>query len=148
MKNPFLLLEIKNKKGELHFRRYGIKTPWFGIFIHKIYKADNEAHRHNHPWNHIIFPLGGEYIEERQSPLNDQVDYLYRMFSWQPRWNWRQAHWYHRIYEIMKGPVTSLCIVGRTKYLPNGVEDWGYDVDGKHVNFVEYRKMKKEGKFE
>lgn len=46
----FLIKEIKSKTGDLHFRRWRIiETPWFSIYVHGIYKADEEAHLHDHP---------------------------------------------------------------------------------------------------
>lgn len=140
MKNPFLLKEIRSKEGELHFKRYGIKTPWFGIYLHFIYKPDEDKHRHNHPWDHIIFPLKGCYIEERE--WNGKVGYLARKFYPWPRWNWRKHNWYHKIHSIIKGPCISLCITGPKKY------DWGFNVDGVCVDEPTYRKNKRAGLYD
>jgi len=56
--------EIISKDGVLHFRRWKIiLTPWFAIYIHAIYKADEDKHLHNHPWNFWSFVLKGSYTE-------------------------------------------------------------------------------------
>ena len=50
----FLVKEIKSKAGEVYFRRWRIiSTPLIKIYFHGIYKADEDAHLHNHPWNFI-----------------------------------------------------------------------------------------------
>ena len=38
-----LIKEIKSKSGEVHFRRWEIlKTRWGSIWLHAIYKADQD----------------------------------------------------------------------------------------------------------
>lgn len=54
--------------GELYLRRYFlIKTKWFGLFIHRIYKADDNRFPHDHPFNFWSFVLRGWYLERRYS---------------------------------------------------------------------------------
>ncbi len=41
----FLVKEIKSKAGELHFRRWRLlQLPFFAIYIHGIYKSDEDLH--------------------------------------------------------------------------------------------------------
>lgn len=50
--------------NELYLRRYFIiKTPWFGLFLHRIYKPDTNRCPHDHPFSFWSFVLKGWYIE-------------------------------------------------------------------------------------
>lgn len=38
--------------GNTYLRRWRIiQTPWFGVFLHRIYLNDNDREVHDHPWN-------------------------------------------------------------------------------------------------
>lgn len=77
----FLAKEIKSKTGELHFRRYRLFwTPWFALYIHRIYKADEDPYPHSHPWNFISLILNGGYIEELWRQELDQSSIVDRWF--------------------------------------------------------------------
>lgn len=144
MRNPFLLLEIKNKKGELHFRRYGIKTPWFGIFLHFIYKADEEKHLHDHPWNYVSLCLYGHFTEEYNNPkFNVQpcVPVIYQDCR-AGKIIIREAKRFHKIHKLYSKVVCTLFLTGSEK------RNWGYWLDDNTwVDHETYRKMKREGKF-
>lgn len=125
--------EIKSKKGELHFRRFTILgTKWFSINIHRIYKADEDKHLHNHPWNFTSILLAGGYYERTPDKLRLKLSGAINRYD---------RNKYHKIDTIYVGPVTTLCFMGpRTKE----ADDWGYLVDGEFVHHKEYRKRKRE----
>lgn len=124
-----LVKEIKSKEGVLHFQRWRImETPLFNIYVHKIHKADEDRHLHNHPWNFAVLCIGGSYIEEANT----------KGFVFVKPWNFRyRGHRaYHKILKIVKGPVITLVLtVGRKKL-------WGYNVDGVFVDHETYRNQK------
>ncbi len=60
----FMVKEIVSKKGVVHFRRFRIiETPWFNLYLHKIYESDNEKHLHDHPFSFTSLVLKGSYKE-------------------------------------------------------------------------------------
>ena len=64
IRNIFLNKEIISKEGVLHFRRWTIfSCYYFSIYIHQIFKADEDLHLHNHPWNYCSIILYGSYVE-------------------------------------------------------------------------------------
>lgn len=130
-----LIKEIKSKKGELHFQRYLLlKTPWFEVYIHKIYKKDEDDHLHDHPWNIFTMILWGSYMEEVLSKNKQTTFYRLRTFG---NCGYRSIKRFHKIQEVVKGPVTTLAIVGRRKHDP-----WGYWTENGWVDHVTYRKNK------
>ena len=145
----FLVKEIKSKDGVLHFRRYRLLwTPWFAIYIHRIYKSDDDLHPHSHPWNFISLILSGAYCEELYKQELDQVSIVERWF-WTTKYNVflplsigkRNRHQFHRITTLI-GPVTSLVLTyGKCS-------GWGYKVGGQYVDFKKYRENKKDGLYE
>jgi hypothetical protein len=133
----FLVKEIVSKKGELHFQRWRIiSCKWLAIYIHKIYKEDNDKHLHNHPWNYWNMILSGGYGEA--SMLYNQVVY-HNMLPFSS--SIRKHDRYHKISTIFK-PTTTLFITSGRKY------DWGYDVDGEFIDHDTYRKNKNLGLYD
>jgi hypothetical protein len=127
-----LIKEIKSKSGELHFRRWELlKTPWFSIWLHGIYAADTDKHLHNHPWDFCSLILKGSYIEETLDGNN-------KMFP--GKISKRNGSNYHKIKQLLTPTVYTLFFVTPIK------RDWGYNVDGKHIQHEEYRKLKNSGK--
>ena len=140
-----LIKEIKSKEGVLHFQRWNIlSTPWFSIYFHKIYKADEDKHLHDHPWNYTSICLKGEFTEEREFQTNlknlgileEHIPYsvveTFRVVR-------RKAESFHKIKKLLTPEVWTLFFVGKRR------REWGYDVDGKWIDNVTYRKMKNEG---
>lgn len=126
-----LIKEIKSKEGELHFRRWRIiETPWFNVYVHRIYLADEDDHCHNHPFDFNSFILSGAYWELLTQPKRKMISGWY-----QNRYVFRKKCDYHKITDI-DGPVTTLVITGPRS------PSWGYLVEGTHVDHVEYRKSK------
>ena len=135
MKNPFLLKEIISKEGIVHFKRYGIQTPWFGIYLHFIYKADEDKHLHDHPWNYTSIVLKGSFVEQRPSgSLLFNVKRLYPGDVVR-----RKAGEFHKIYALMTPAVYTLFLTGPR------IREWGYNVNDTWVDNVNYRKNKNQG---
>lgn len=126
-----LIKEIKSKSGEIHFRRWRILSlPLFSIYIHGIYKADEDKHLHNHPWKIWTMILWGGYFEK-----------LYRAghrLRKPGHMSYAKLSNFHKISEMYKSPTYTLAIVGRRTNT-----DWGYMVDDKFVDHKTYRNNKR-----
>lgn len=121
---------IKSRSGLIHFKRFAIiQTPWFSLYIHRIYEADRDPHLHSHPWPFWTMILSGSYWERTE-----------RGNTLRTAWNTKTGgyDYFHKIDKIVDGPVTSIMIVGRRR------EDWYYKVDGQLVRFDQYRNDKRQ----
>jgi hypothetical protein len=127
-----LIKEIKSKSGELHFRRWKIITiPWIcSIYIHGIYKADEDLHLHNHSWKIWTMILSGGYIEELQGGK-----VRIRKSGHMAKANLSD---FHKIKEMIKTPTYTLAVVGM-----RAVEEWGYMTENGFVDHITFRNNKR-----
>lgn len=124
-----LIKEIKSKDGVLHFRRWAIlQTKFLSIYIHGIYKEDNDKHLHNHPWNILTIILKGSYIEQL---LDTEVKRKFLHVGFRNRYQ------YHKIKELLSDKVFTLAFVFGKRN-----NKWGYAVDDNHIIHTVYRKNK------
>ena len=124
--------EIISKDGVLHFRRWQvIKTRWFAIYIHGIYKADEDLHLHNHPWKFVSLILKGSYIERLPGHVIN------------PRlagtWVYRDTTRFHQIDSLLSPKVYTFNIMWGFK------DTWGYMVRDTFIDHKEYRERKNNG---
>lgn len=132
-----LIREIKSKTGELHFRRWRIlATPWFSIFVHGIYKHDEDQHMHDHPWNFYSLILKGAYSEKFKSKDGSKQEDSVRVAL---TGAYRKAEDYHKITHLHSKAVYTLVFAGKRR------REWGYDVNGKWMENGEYRTRKNAG---
>ena len=80
--------KIYRRPTELYLHRfYLVRTPWFGVYIHKILLSDYPV-PHDHPWDFITCPLTIGYIEHDEhgnSTLKKPFRFAYRKaerFHW------------------------------------------------------------------
>ncbi len=132
-----LVKEIKSKSGELHFKRWEIlSTKWFNIYIHAIYKADEEEHLHDHPWDYTSIVLHGTFVEKQRANLIGEIAaYTYNHLHFGSIIK-RKATTFHKILKLESDVIYTLFITS-PKY-----RVWGYDVDNNWVDFETYRKNK------
>ena len=124
-----LVKEIKSKQGVLHFRRYAIlESKYLNLYIHYIHKEDLDQHLHNHPWNIFTVVLDGSYVELLENGVENNRKYL--------NFGYHNRKAYHKILKLNTRYVKTLAIAFGKK------SDWGYSVDGKHIDHVEYRSNK------
>lgn len=129
-----LVKEIKSKDGSVHFRRWQLlKTPWFVINIHGIYKADEDKHLHNHPFDFFNIVLKGAYIEEmRYGKMNFRFPLDFKK---------SKGEVYHKIQSLINCKV-----VYTFNVMWNFKSTWGYDVNYSHVDHETYRQLKRDKK--
>ncbi len=121
--------------GELYLTRYHlIRTPWFRVFLHRIYRADKDRDPHNHPWPRAFaLVLRGGYMERIT-----ELDGLVRVTrgrvhnAGQLSTEAFKPNRYHRIIDVAPNTWT-LFFAGRRKNTEHGVSGWGFLVDTEHV---------------
>ena len=84
--------------GPLMYRYYLIDFVWFGLYVHKFLRSDNDRHVHDHPWSFITFTLGAywEHLPDGTVHRRSRFSLLFRPAEWQ--------HWV----EIRGGPVWTI----------------------------------------
>lgn len=106
-----------------------IATPMFGIYLHRIHRADHERDGHDHPWWFASLVLCGSYEEQiwpdKTSPRWERRN--------RKRWSvattpLRQAH---RI-DSIDGTLWTLCLVGPRRH------SWGFYPGNKFVPWADY----------
>ena len=119
--------QIKSRSGELHFRRWLIlKLPWFSIFLHKIYKSDQDNDQHDHPWDFLSIILCGGYVEKHGKKYTAALPFSILR---------RAAEYHHKIRLI--APTISLVFARPRRRV------WGYNTKGGWISHKDYRKKKR-----
>ncbi len=94
--------------GEEFTRFTLLRTPWFRIYLHKLYAPNPHPHTHDHPWGFVALLLRGGYWE-----------YADGRWEWRRPWSVlrRPAEYRHNV--VTRGVSWSVIITGR-KY-----REWG-----------------------
>jgi hypothetical protein len=123
-----LISEIRSKAGVLHFRRYALfQCVLFNIYIHRIFKDDQDTDPHDHPWNFWSIILWGSVIEDT---LNKPATGVKSVGSCR----FVSTKDFHKNRIIT--PVTTFVITGKR------TREWGYMTDNGWVDHKTYRKLK------
>ena len=126
-----LTKEIRSKEGVLHFKRWSIiSCKWFNVYLHAIHKHDEDTHLHNHPWNFFVICLFGSYLERLEQSVKVVGTGTMR---------YRNHSKFHKIDTLYTDAVYTLVITGKKQPV-----EWGYLVDGKNIDHVTYRQLKRE----
>lgn len=100
-----------------------LQTPWFGIYIHKIYLHDSDVHLHDHPWPFVSLVLRGGYCEQRQTKVIRR--------GWMSL-GFRRSTDLHRIVDLLRRPTWTLLLVGRKR------RRWGFQTDSGWIDYRTY----------
>lgn len=112
------------KEDEIYLDRLRlVQTPWFGVYLHKIYKPDEDRAVHDHPWAFASWVLRGGYTETFVPAPRQWVSttgHVSRSQTWR-RWSFHRMGLQsaHQIVKVQPKTVT-LVLVGRKK------KDWGF----------------------
>lgn len=129
----FLIKEIKSREGVVHFRRWRIiETPWFAIYVHGIYKADEDQHMHDHPWDYTSIILRG-FFHERVPTTPGRYESVL-LSPW--KCVRRKAEQFHKIEQLHTPSVYTLFFTGKRR------REWGYNTERGWVDHKTYRKQK------
>lgn len=121
----FSRLGIRNRSGEVYLRRLRIvSSPWFGVFLHRIYSPDEDRAEHDHPWDFWSFILCGWYQEHCEGV------YFKRVWC-----NFKRAEDQHRITWLSRRPVWTLVFHGRRRRV------WGFHTDRGWVAWDKYEDL-------
>jgi hypothetical protein len=115
-----------------------LRTPWFGVYLHRIHIPDLDRDPHDHPWWFASIVLSGGYTEtvwdslrQRQEPLCETRERVRGRLSLRSL-NRTQAH---RITEV-RGVLRTLVVTGPRR------SGWGFWTD---QGFVAWRDYLKDG---
>lgn len=131
---PFLFMspQLIGTETSPYIRRMRIiRTPFFQIYFHRIYRPDNQREMHDHPFDFISFILRGWYGENVPRAGGGQK-YVKRRW-----WNFKFAEGRHSIRTVSCRPVWTLVITGPER------REWGFWVDGgtRWVSMDQYEKL-------
>lgn len=133
----FLVKEIRSRNDELHFQRYRLlTTPWFTVYLHKIYKSDKDAHMHDHPFDFTSRILKGSY-EEAYAESPHWFSVRRRLLKKGDRIKHDHTD-VHKI-TVIDGPVWTFVVTGGKRY------DWGYQTEIGFMSHDKYRLWKNNG---
>lgn len=138
----FSKLTIKDRKDhtDTYLIRWRlIQTPWFGIYLHRIFRPDNDRHPHDHPWGFRSVVLKGGYVQEIFSLSRMAINGSHRVNLSIPKVQvqklfstYRMTTWKaHRILSVRPGTIT-LVIVGRK------IKEWGFWTENGWVHERDY----------
>lgn len=123
---------VIGKPGNPMLERWRLlQTPWFGIYVHFIYREDLDPVCHDHPWAFWSWVLRGGYtelvqVDPRSTRWDDQYLHSHNRFS---------LHSFplanaHRITHVQPKTVT-LVLVGRKQRV------WGFYIDDEWVDYCD-----------
>lgn len=131
--NIVLLKTITSREGIVHFRRWGILTRWFNVYVHHIAKSDEDVDPHDHPWWYMSFVLWGGYSEMLYRNSENVIAYIYHG----PRSIVvRKTTDFHKL-TLVNGPAWTFVITG-----PRTHDLWGYSTRDGWVDHLTYRRNK------
>lgn len=155
---------IRSRKGDLHFRRWAlVESDPFSIYLHFVYRADEDIALHNHPWEWCwSMILYGGYYEKRATHemMNSKMVtsiHSYRGIRGPLSTLKMKPQHYHAIRGLYKKVSVSLFLAGKRTpswgYLitdkrvkVENTDDWYYlddDVKYSHMDHEKYRILKR-----
>lgn len=126
-----LIKTIRSRGGALHFQRFALlETPWFNIYLHKIYRPDEDGYLHDHPWDFQSLILEGSYTEQNEEGFFPKKPFMMASYK---------AEYVHKIAAV-KRTTLSLVITGPRRRV------WGYQTPEGWMDNKTFRKWKHERK--
>lgn len=114
-----------------------LETPWFGIYLHRIFRSDSDRELHDHPWPFVSFVLRGYYLEEvplRRQPfafggVRRATANEIRRVQW---FNFKRATDFHRISFLSRRQVWTLVVRGLR------ARGWRFQTDDGYLDHDEW----------
>lgn len=142
----------KKKAVVLYLRRFYIwRSSWIGmnfgeIYLHKIYRSDDDPDPHDHPWSFRTFVLKGAYTDEAWmfTDLDGHGNgYRFRLESQDehvqaPATRFRHARHIHRVILKDGKPAWTLLFTSKYNYDVDGNADWRFITQERAVPWREY----------
>jgi hypothetical protein len=101
-------------------RWHVVDTPWFGVKVHHIHKADPGTALHDHPWSFLSIVLRGGYVEQLGHPDLASLRMRTVAVRNQRTVHFARAEHLHRISAVRPGTWT-LVLCGRRR------RRWGFE---------------------
>ena len=141
----------------VYLRRFFIfRSKWIGmnfgdLYLHKIYRSDDDPDPHDHPWNFRTFVLWGGYTDEAWmfTDLDGQGNgYRTRLPGSDetvsaPATRFRHRKHIHRVRLTDDKPAWTLIWTTGYTWRPNGDADWYFITPERAVFWREYLKLDK-----
>lgn len=128
--------EIKSKTGVVHFTRwliFCIPKKNINLFLHRIARADEDKHEHDHPWDFYSIVLRGGYVEQADGLINVRRPGNYAF---------KKSTETHKILKMMVIPTWTLVLTCGER------RKWGYKTEDGWVDFMTYRTNKRIGLYD
>lgn len=113
--------------------------PWFkdcGVYLHRIDRADEDRHCHNHPYNFGSLILSGGYCQAVWTPDGVKNQWFKPL-----QWSHMPRSLFHRVQYLPDWKCWTLFFAGKPHWMPDGkTHKWGFVVDGQFVDWLTYRK--------
>ena len=126
------ICDISDRKSLYLSRLYIIETPYFGIFLHAIYRKDHDRALHDHPWNFTSIILRGGYDEWWLGPPRTHPNNAVPRGCPQRSFHQMRRGEFHRIASLHRIPTWTLVFAGRRR------GEWGYLTPDGWVESHEY----------
>ena len=128
----------------VYLRRLRVcQTPWFALYLHFIFKKDDDRDPHDHPFRFWSLIVRGGYTE-RLFRINPRIDKDQFAFTrrWN-RWSWHkmdQKH-AHMICDLDPGTIT-LVVCGPKRRNVDSEAEWGFYTQQGFVPWKQYNRAK------
>lgn len=114
-----VLTDLYEASDEYLVRYILFRTPWFGVQVHRINRADSDRDMHNHPRAFWSIILRGGYDEERDAEFGGRRHHLWRQHR-VGSINRMKLKDFHSIRTMVREPTWTLVIVGPAR------QKWGF----------------------
>lgn len=90
-----IVSEYRLQISPLLFRYFLFRSNWFGVYLHRLCRSDEDRALHDHPWTFISIILTAGYIEHTPEGANQHRPgaILYRPVLWQHRLELSRPAW-------------------------------------------------------
>lgn len=100
--------DIGWKEIREEFTRWELRTPWFGVLLHRMNAPIEHKYFHDHPWSFVSVVLTGGYWEAYRGLSGSYIA------EWRGPGSirFRRAEFAHKTTTYRNGPSWSLCFTG------------------------------------
>ncbi len=110
---------ITRPDGTIYLTRNGVRTPFGGVYVHKMTGPDDRSVPHDHPWPFISLIIKGGYDERRINKMDTHAPLRLRRHR---RWhiNIMRRDDAHYICRLLENPTWTVVLFGKRR------RTWGF----------------------
>lgn len=101
--------------GSVYMTRWGVRSPFCGIYLHRFERGDADPYVHDHPWSFVSFVLRGGYTEVVRDNFTHELRERHVK-----RINVKRRDDAHYVVKLDRTPTWTLVFVGRRR------RTWGF----------------------